>query len=269
MMLLSSAKRIFISNSRPTHLPSFIPHPFRCSTTPTPRNLTLSANDKIDLKSTKVLFVGEQDKPYGSREYILLQNQHSFQDLKENPKLKLASIRAHRNMIFAANVWSEELQTQLLQTEESNDITFTDICGPLVDAALVDAHSQGEQPQALSAIPGLCHWVSTEMIKYEQNDESLQSQVIPKLTTQDDDSKAYDACKAIATKIPRPGHSIVGVGTYRDGEVGWKALAKEFIELGHCHEATLYKSKSAELATIEHLAHKEPEYLESAGGAMA
>ena len=93
-----------------------------------------------------------------------------------------------------------------------------------------------------------------------------------------------DAIRAIATGEPRPGHSVVGAGTYRDGQTGWIALAREYSQLATTdavsldqsyvgmkglEELALYKSRGGELTRIEHLAHTQPGYLKEAGGAMA
>ena len=64
------------------------------------------------------------------------------------------------------------------------------------------------------------------------------------------------------------GHSVVGVGTYRDGEEGWKKVATEFVERNLSEEANLYKERGARMVGIEHLADQNPAYLTSAGGAM-
>ena len=94
-----------------------------------------------------------------------------------------------------------------------------------------------------------------------------------------------EAVRAIATGQPRPGHSVVGAGTYRDGMKGWVALAREYTQLATnpesitidesyvrrkgLEELALYKSRNGEVTKIEHLAHTTPEYLMEAGGAMA
>ena len=97
-----------------------------------------------------------------------------------------------------------------------------------------------------------------------------------------------EAIRAISTGIPRPGHSVVGAGTYRDGMKGWVALSREYTQLATTtnsdaavaldssyvgrvglEELALYKSRNGEVTKIEHLAHTTPEYLKEAGGAMA
>ena len=87
-----------------------------------------------------------------------------------------------------------------------------------------------------------------------------------------------EAITAIATSTPRPGHSVLGAGTYRDGREPWIHLAWEYTKLcspwdKSCRtgleELMVYKSRDGEVGAIEHLAHKEESYLKSAGGAMA
>jgi len=92
------------------------------------------------------------------------------------------------------------------------------------------------------------------------------------------------AITAIATGIPRQGHSVVGAGTYRDGAPGWVALAREYTHLATnpdalaldasyvgrrgLEEVALYNSRDGEVTSVEHLAHTKPGYLKDAGGAM-
>jgi hypothetical protein len=186
------------------------------------------------------------DAGYGSREYILLPPGKTLDDLKENSSIKAAALLAHRNMMFGGRAF--------------HDLPLTQVCLPLVEAALKDCSSQGEQPQAIAALHGLCDWVQ-ECI------ENGSSEALTKL--QKNDPTGFEAVQAIATQIPRAGHSVVGAGTYRDGEEGWKACATEFIQLKLSPEILLYTKCDAQLVGIEHLADTNPDYLKSAGGAMA
>jgi hypothetical protein len=126
--------------------------------------------------------------------------------------------------------------------------------------ALKEAGEHGEQPQAIASLVGLSEWIRDSL---EKND----CETLTKLQTEDD--LAFQAVKAIATGIPREGHSVVGIGTYRDGEEGWKVLAKEYISLQLAEEVNLYEQREARLTEIEHMADQNPGYLQSAGGAMA
>ncbi|KAL3788696.1 hypothetical protein ACHAW5_010559 [Stephanodiscus triporus] len=120
--------------------------------------------------------------------------------------------------------------------------------------------------------------------------------------------KVLEAVRSIATGRPRPGRTVLGAGTYRDGMAGWTALALEYARLATTAaasssstydddaddagvdsaasdesssrragwgrprgplEVALYASRGGEVTKIEHLAHTTPEYLSEAGGAMA
>lgn len=211
------------------------------------RFLATSA-DEHDLSYVKKYYEIHRrgDAGYGSREYVLLPPGKTLDDLKEDGSIKAAALLAHRNMMFGGRAF--------------HGLPLTQVCVPLVEAALKDCSEQGEQPQAIAALHGLCDWVQ-ECIK---NDSS---EALKKL--QKNDPTGFEAVQAIATQIPREGHSVVGAGTYRDGEEGWKAVGKEFIEKKLSPEILLYTKRDARLVGIEHLADTNPDYLKSAGGAMA
>ena len=190
------------------------------------------------------------DTGYGSREYLLCPpNITSIEEANEQ-NLIVAKLLAHRNMIFGARSLHDKY-------------TLEQICVPLVDQALEDAGKDGEQPQAIASLRGLSNWVR-DCLDGTNNAEEEESWILKNLQ-----SKDYEAVQAIATGIPRKGHSVVGIGTYRDGEIGWKALAEEFVNKKLCDEANLYHNHGAKLVGIDHLADKNPDYLQSAGGAMA
>ena len=213
------------------------------------------------------------DLPYGSREYILL----SPSPDDASKEIKLASLRAHRNVLFGASA--------SISDENTPDL-LPKLCRPLVDAALQDASSQGEQPQAIATLHGLCNWVRDCLSTAENSGavEPSASKTITDLLSSGDHTK-LEAVRAIATGIPRPGHSVVGQGTFRDAGDAWEKLAREFVLLGMSEESQLYRipvaspsaaagsvegtGRIAELVGIELLADTRPEYLKSAGGAMA
>lgn len=212
-------------------------------------------------RTPKVVIQKLGDFPYGSREYQLVLQRADTEATKEGSESEsniqpLASLRAHRNIVFGAQFFGETAGIK----------TLDEVCLPLLDAALEDAADQGEQPQAIAALHGLCDYV-TECL--EEEEEEGISEALQKLKTEmDDDLLSYHAVKAIATGIPREGHSVVGQGTYRDGEAGWEALAQEFINKELAEEVELYRARSGTVVTIEHLADTNPQYLKSAGGAM-
>jgi hypothetical protein len=114
--------------------------------------------------------------------------------------------------------------------------------------------------QAMSTLHGLSEWV-VDCLTEPESSAALQGFK--------EDILVFEAVQAIATGVPRLGHSVVGQGTLRDGEFGWTALATEFVRLGLSEEGRVYQAHRAELVSIEHLADMQPTYLKTAGGAMA
>jgi len=207
------------------------------------------------------------NKPFRPREYYLLPLNVKLPKGK-NPedvtvaertiinKYKIASLFSHRTVLLGANCSKEY---SLLKT-----------CGPLVDRAIKELEIQGDQVQAWAALDGLCDWVANSL---EKNGEG--SEVISRLLEQhangtgdENETDVMEAIRSIATGIPRPGHAVVGEGTFRDGEKAWIELSKEFGETGLAEEVELYRSRGAEIAEVMHLADRSPSYLKRAGGAM-
>jgi hypothetical protein len=212
-------------------------------------------NHDTDSKNPQIIFQKLGDLPYGSREYkLVLRRVEEHEGEFKKVLSPVASLRAHRNILFGAQLFGEAAQNRSL----------SDVCLPLLDAALEDASCEGDQPQAMATLYGLCEWVA--QCDNDKNDN--ESETLKELKSREDDM-AYQAVLAIATGIPRPGHSVVGQGTFRDGQEGWEALAEEFIKKELAEEVELYKARGGTVVTIEHLADAQPKYLQSAGGAMA
>ncbi|GKY98266.1 hypothetical protein MPSEU_000784300 [Mayamaea pseudoterrestris] len=183
------------------------------------------------------------DHPYGSRQYRLVNRQ---------AETVLASIHAHRNIIFGARVHQE-------------GYSMSKACQTLLIEAVLDAGSNGEQPQSMAALHGLCEWVVQQGLEPSNS----ASSTIQSIT----DNIQLEAVKAIATNTPRPGHSVVGQGTHRDAGDAWEHLAREFVQSKAAtdsdDECVLHQRNGGQLVEIELLADTKPEYLQSAGGAMA
>lgn len=171
-----------------------------------------------------------------------------MQDADADPSIKLATLYRHRNIIFAARTSQEQYP-------------LSEICLPLVDVALKEAGEDGDQPQAIASLAGLSQWVNA-CLKKERESPKLED-------LRQNDPAAFEAVEAIATGVPRKSHSVVGIGTYRDAENGWSALAREFVDQHYAEEVSLYEKRGAKLVDIEHMADQSPAYLQSAGGAMA
>ena len=186
---------------------------------------------------------------HGSREYLLLPpDVKDVEEVQLDPTLPAAALFAHRNILFGARSFL-------------TGVKVAEVCPPLVQLAVEEAEEYGEQPQGMASLKGLCGWVTHALNEDPPSTSSTTLQTL--------DPSALEAVRAIATQVPRPGHSVVGQGTYRDGKEAWQELAKEFVERGLGDEANLYKRHGGRLVAIDHLADTSPDYLKSAGGAMA
>jgi len=215
----------------------------------TRRSFFASSTDHTSLVDNAIIHRIGDDGPYGAREYALVPADIPLELAKKDSKLKLASIYANKNIIFGAKVITKSIGS------------MEEVCCGLVDAALEDASSQGEQPQGIATLHGLCDWV-VRGVNDEEDIRVLE-------TLQAKDPQTYEAVVAIATGVPRESHTVVGMGTFRDGQYGWGELAKEFVNRKLGDEVRLYESKGGELVAIEHLADHSEAYIKSAGGAMA
>jgi len=231
----------------------------------TKKNVSHFSTQVSSLPSNTKVHIIPPDSKQGAFQYMLLPSSMPFnldqyrshqsirhQILSE----KLASLYVSRNIVFGASSNSDMLK----------------YCGPLVDVAISRAEEEGDQVHAMATLHGLCDWV-VNLLETAENPNSTSSSEITKeekqvLGTIIPETISYEAVKAIATGIPRPGHSVVGQGTYRDGKDGWILLAKQFAEQQKGGEVDLYKSKGAEPVEIEFLADTSERYLKSAGGSM-
>jgi hypothetical protein len=204
------------------------------------------------------------DLPYGSREYVLLPPYMSLEDLADEEKshLKLASLQAHRNVIFGAVRYSQKKFYS--PNDDDDDVqTLSSACMPLLDAAMVDASEEGEPPQAISTLYGLSVWATAALLG------RAPSKAVRKMQRDPEKAVALEAALSIATGIPRRGRLVVDQGTYRDGAAAWEELAKEYGRLHGSEECQLYQARGAELVGIDPLADTSPDYMRSAGGSMA
>ena len=178
---------------------------------------------------------------------------------------KIVSLYANRNILFGTTIGS-----RYKNEYNNNNKAFVNVALPLVKVALQDASMEGEQPQALSTLNGLSAWVRS-CLKKENTCTTIQM-LHTQIQEGNEASKvALEAITAIATGIPRPGHSVVGIGTYRDGKDTWEALAKEYTNTNNTTslETHLFQQAGGEVIKIEYLADKSESYLKEAGGTMA
>lgn len=130
--------------------------------------------------------------------------------------------------------------------------------GSLVQAAAAKLAPEG--CKCLMTLPGLSAWVRA---RERWNDEELIATC---------GREAAEAAKAIALNKPRPGHSVLGHGTFKAAEKAWMHLANAYVdESGEVlDEMMMYKSALGRGSwSIQHLGDTDPEYMVLAGGAMA
>jgi len=140
---------------------------------------------------------------------------------------------------------------------------------------------------------GLSEYVRKNILALEREDggevdggaSSVLTKLHPGTTEKDEERVVYDAIRAVATQIPREGHSVVGFGTYRDARSGWTRLAREYATLsevdlitkgdgeygggGGSQEAGLFLKCDGVFSQVEYNGDADEAYLKEAGGAMA
>ena len=117
----------------------------------------------------------------------------------------------------------------------------------------------------LAALPGLCEWVSD----------------IPEgLLTSEFGEEAGGAARAVAIGQPRPGHSVLGHGTFTAAAPAWEQLAERYVDYiaalnaegaggGAGSEVALFVEGGGERVGIASMQDSSPEGLAGSGGAMA
>ena len=166
--------------------------------------------------------------------------------------------QGHRQFCLRHPSEAEDLATLLVA--ESNNIMHSataqtglpiSVAAPLVAAALEEYDGK---VHAFAALPGLCAWVAA---------------MEPQALEDEFGEKAAGAAVAIALGRPRPGHSVLGQGTFRDAEPAWVALAGRYAETDAAEEAALYRTAGGVGVGVQHLATTEPAAMADYGGAMA
>ena len=230
------------------------------------RSFFASSTDHTTLLSNASVHCITKGQGEGQRQYILLPQDTPLDLAMKVDKLHLARLSVQGNIIYGPKVVQRTLGT------------VSDVCMPLLEAALNDISSEGsDKAIALASLQGLCQWVAkaieeNEQVQNNKNEAATSNKSedsIQTILTQwdTDDQTMYEAVKAISTGIPRPGHSVVGQGTYRDGEQGWTKLAEIYVK--DTSQGKLYERGGGQLNCIDYLADTTPEGLKNAGGSIA
>ena len=126
---------------------------------------------------------------------------------------------------------------------------------PLIDAARATLHQHGaERVAAVAALPGLCEWV-VETRGWEG--EGLTEE-------------QRGAVEAVARNEPRPGHSVLGVGTFGAAQAAFEPLALRFAERDHADaQCTAFRGAGASLMGVHWMHSSTLEDLRDSAGCTA
>ena len=118
---------------------------------------------------------------------------------------------------------------------------------------VVDAADQA--PIAAAALPGLCKWVRG------LPEAELQAEFGTGLS---------EAVAAIAYNRPRPGHSVLGQGTFAEAEPAWVTLAGRFAEEPAAEEVRAYVAAGfSNDIKLQPMVDTTPKGLAESGGTIA
>ena len=130
---------------------------------------------------------------------------------------------------------------------------------PLVKAALISLHAEGaERVTAVASLPGLCAWLTAEeaWLRVNPNEHG---------------DEAAGSVEAVARGRPRPGHSVLGQGTFAKAESAFKELALEYAgtDVDADHESALLRVAGASLVGIHWLHDTSERAMRESGGVTA
>ena len=183
---------------------------------------------------------------------------HTFA-LRSRCGVELASVRA---AIFGAG-GNADVATALM---------FGPACDPALPLALAArplvAHAIGvataahgaERIAAVARLPGLCAWI-------------VATRAWDGLDAAELGDDAAGAVEAVARGVPRPGHSVLGQGTFAAAQPAFERLATRFAEERLATDADAevgaFLSAGAELVGVHWMHDKSPPALRDSGGCTA
>ena len=130
---------------------------------------------------------------------------------------------------------------------------------PLIRAARNELKLHGcERVMAVAPLTGLCAWVRAEQ-SWEKLDSSAEGY----------HPDQPGAVEAVAKGIPRPGHSVLGVGTYKAARPAFERLALEYAQRSVSDpdaEVAMYAASNAAVASINWMHATEQESLLDCAG---
>jgi hypothetical protein len=133
---------------------------------------------------------------------------------------------------------------------------------PLIAAARAELHQRGaERVMAVAALPGLCRQIV---------DEAAWLQLRSRMGEGDFNEEQPAAVEAVARGVPRPGHSVLGVGTFEAARPGIEVLALDYAQ--HADEDTeagAYRAAGADLAGVHYMHDTSAEAMRESAGCTA
>ena len=158
--------------------------------------------------------------------------------------------------MISTQVWRDDGNAMIFQTAAASTAVPREVLSRVVSTAKTEVEHLAECDKIagvarLDGSHGLCAWVR-DTKAWERFEEPERS-----------------AVEAIATNTPRPGHSVLGKGTFEAAKEAWTTLALGFADRAEVGEAAIFRGAGAKLAGINWLHDTSPEALEGSGGATA
>ena len=159
-------------------------------------------------------------------------------------------------------VWKDDGNAMIFQTAAASTAVPQEVLSRVVSTAKTEVENLASCDKVAGVARldgsrshcgkhGLCAWVR-DTKAWERFEEPERS-----------------AVEAIATNTPRPGHSVLGKGTFEAAKEAWTTLALGFADRAEVGEAAIFRGAGAKLAGINWLHDTSPEALEGSGGATA
>lgn len=152
----------------------------------------------------------------------------------------------------------------LVGTQCDPALTLAAVGPPLVRAALKELKVRGaERVVAVAPLAGLCAWVSQHKL-WEKLDASAP----------DHDPEQAGAVEAVARGVPRPGHSVLGRGTFAAAQPAFVRLASAYVAqaIGRPDpdsEAAMFVHTGGEVLGINWMQATDEESLRDCAGCTA
>lgn len=183
----------------------------------------------------------------------------------EPTKTALAVLRAAKTQVVAFGQEEDSEQAIVFSTAVAHKaLPFSTLMTPLLATAVLQlrTHESVDLVVANARLPGLCAWIK-ETRAWER--PNFQQQVGDAWT-----DEVPGSVEAMALGRPRPGHSVLGQGTFNSARPGFELLAREYAKTTRDHtaqELIFYRETvKAELHEIRWMHDTSPEGLAESGG---